>query len=75
MLQLIDLMAQRRREFGQRRDDWAGLGLVANLQTRLAGEGNKSEGGKAIKTRNSLPLFGNRPVANSLDTGRLDLNP
>ena len=41
-LHVIDLRAQRRRDLGQRGDDRAGLGLIANLHVRLAGEGEQT---------------------------------
>jgi hypothetical protein len=44
LLHVIDLMAQRCGDLGQRRDERAGLGLGADLHVRLAGEGEQTIG-------------------------------
>jgi hypothetical protein len=42
LLHVIDLIGQRCRDISQRRDERAGLGLVADLHVRLAGEGEQT---------------------------------
>jgi hypothetical protein len=54
---VIDLMAQRRCEFGQRGDDRAGPGLVADLHARLAGEGAQSVRRLCYRDPHSIATF------------------